>query len=103
MNRSIIVVAALLFAVGAFAADSSDIPLGVEAGNWIRVTENLGFVVVSVEPTVTLPPGSSPEQLLLHQVTPAPAAIGYFMVRSASGWRRLLVMTPADVATAARR
>ena len=97
-----VIIAALLVAAQALATEPGDTPPGVEGRNWIRVTENLGFVVVSIEPTATVPPGANADQLLLHEVSPSPPAVGYFMVRSANGWRRLLVMTPTDIAIASK-
>jgi hypothetical protein len=89
----------------AFGADTGDRPIGVEAQDWIPVSEKLGFVVVSTvgSPKANFPNPPQGERalpLLRGVMPPAPAA-GYFMVKTSDGWRRLVVMTPADLATAA--
>ena len=89
----------------AFGADTGDRPIGVEARDWIPVSEKLGFVVVSTvgNPKVNYPNAPQGERALplLRGVTPPVPAAGYFMVRTIDGWRRLVVMTPADLAAVA--
>jgi hypothetical protein len=93
---------AMFFGVCALGAEPADRPVGVEPESWIQVTENLGFVVVSTtEPTIPRVQGPNP-QLLLNKVAPEAPAAGYFMIKSQNGWRRLVVMTPADIAVAAK-
>lgn len=82
----------------ATSADATDRPAGVSARDWIPVSARLGIVLVETEaPTVgrvdrdtlqmQMPPGGMP--LLLK-----PPAGGYFMVKGASGWSRLVVIEP---------
>lgn len=89
----------------AFGADTGDRPIGVEAENWIPVSEKLGFVVVSTvgSPKTNLPNPPQGERALplIRGVAPPVPAAGYFMVKTTEGWRRLVVMTPADLAAAA--
>jgi hypothetical protein len=98
--------------------DSGDRPLGVDADAWISVSDKLGFVIVrSVQPlpdkakylmrgpcaTDLRARKSVPcdNTVLLSHVAPPPApAEGYFMVKSSEGWRRLVVMTLADILSA---
>jgi hypothetical protein len=101
MKPAMIFLVALLFGVCAFAAEP-DRPIGVDSNNWIQISPNLGFVVVATsEPASPKLEGSNP-QLLLNKVAPEAPAAGYFMIKSQSGWRRLVVMTPADIAAAVK-
>jgi hypothetical protein len=71
----------------ALGAEATDRPPGVEAKHWIPAGDTLGFVVVPNEGlTKGLPPGGGG-----HLV---PAAEGYFMAKTAAGWRRLVVIDP---------
>jgi hypothetical protein len=74
--------------VGYFAmtAESPDRPANVEPANWIRVTDTVGFVVI---PERKSGPVVASGGLLLE-----PAASGYFMAKTPSGWRRLVVIEP---------
>jgi hypothetical protein len=82
----------------ALSADATDRPAGVSAWEWVSVSASLGIVLVPGEaPTVgrvdqdtmtmQMPPGGLP--LLLK-----PPVGGYFMVKGASGWTRLVVVEP---------
>lgn len=104
MKRSVslVFVLASLFSFFAFAAEPGDRPIGVEAKDWIPVTANLGFVVVAITELAPGIQGPTSPQLLLNEVAPAAPAAGYFMIKSENGWRRLVVMTPADIAAAAK-
>ena len=88
-----------------FGADTGNRPIGVEAKDWIPVGEKLGFVVVSTvgSPKVNYPDAPQGERArpLLRGVAPPVPAAGYFMVKTTDGWRRLVIMTPADLAAAA--
>jgi hypothetical protein len=89
----------------AFGADTGLRPIGVEAKDWISVSENLGFVVVSTVGAAKInhpkPPPGEHAQALLRGVTPPAPAAGYFMVKTAEGWRRIVVMTPSELAAIA--
>jgi len=102
MKSIVTLLVAMLFGVCALGAEPTTRPVGVEPESWIQVTENLGFVVVSTtEPTIPRIQSPNP-QLLLNKVAPEPPAAGYFMIKSENGWRRLVVMTPADIAAAVK-
>jgi hypothetical protein len=96
--------AALLFTMCALGAEPTNRPIGVEPDKWIAVTDNLGFVVVATtEPTIPKMQGAGDGQVLLNKVSPEPPAAGYFMIKSKEGWRRLVVMAPADTVSAIKR
>lgn len=65
------------------AETAAERPDGISAGNWIAITDSLGFVITSEE---TLP---VPSALLLE-----PPVAGYFMVKREGGWTRIIVTTP---------
>lgn len=88
----------LLFAAifplhAAFAADENDRPVGVEAQNWLPITDRLGFVVVAGK-EVRGGPGS--RQLLLADPERVSADLmppkkGYFVIRTKAGWQRVVI------------
>jgi hypothetical protein len=80
--------AAAIAVTAAIGADAPDRPAGVEAKSWIQVSDTLGFVVT---PPVAVPQGSNSRQVLLLM----PPAEGYFMAKTAAGWRRLVIVEPA--------
>jgi hypothetical protein len=92
--------AVLLLASSAasLSADPSNRPMGVAAADWIPVTDRLGIVLVP--PPVASgdrgaePVGApiSPTALILPLKPPVG---GYFMVKGAKGWARLVVIEPA--------
>jgi hypothetical protein len=83
----------------ATSADAPDRPAGVSAKEWVSISATLGVVLMSSESpvavgrvdaktnTTQLPPSGMP--LLLK-----PPVGGYFMVKGASGWTRLVVVEP---------
>ncbi|MEO6186428.1 MAG: hypothetical protein ABIP38_06195 [Steroidobacteraceae bacterium] len=83
-----------------FSADSPSRPVGVTAENWVPVSDRLGLVLVQGEALVAAPvvvapgqlPGSAnrPDMALLLK----PPVRGYFMVKGAGGWTRLVVIEP---------
>lgn len=82
----IVVLASMCTGYFAWAAERSDRPAGVDAANWIQVTDTVGFVVIPEKKSGTRFAGGG---LLLE-----PAAAGYFMARTPGGWRRLVVIEP---------
>jgi hypothetical protein len=76
-------VLAIHFALG---ASSPDRPAGVDARNWVPVSETLGFVMTSSQ---TIAPAFDNQPLLL-----TPATEGYFMIRTSIGWQRLVIKDP---------
>jgi hypothetical protein len=78
-----VLVLVLAFAIHlALGASSPDRPAGVDAQNWIPVSDKMGFIVTSSHP---FPP---PNVLL------APPAEGYFMVRTGNSWQRIIINDP---------
>ena len=69
----------------ALGADTADRPPGVEAKHWILAGDRLGFVIVPEEGQPKAPGGGG------HLI---PAAEGYFMAKTAAGWRRLVIIDP---------
>ena len=90
----------------ASSVDTGERPIGVEAKDWIPVSDKLGFVIVTtVEPPADKNIYAQPRDArpLFAPVAPPPAsAAGYFMIKTADGWRRLVVMSPADISVAKR-
>jgi hypothetical protein len=89
--KSLAVLAAMLMtgtvAHLAFGADTAERPPGVEARHWIPAGDRLGFVIVPEEgQPKALPPGGGGHLI--------PAAEGYFMAKTAAGWRRLVIIEP---------
>jgi hypothetical protein len=86
---SLLVLGTVLTIHFANGASSPDRPAGVDAQNWIPVSDKMGFVVT----TPQLPPGAlvttDRQPLLL-----APPAEGYFMVRTGNGWQRITIKDP---------
>jgi len=85
----------LISSFNSFSADPPNRPAGVTAEEWVPVSDRLGIVLVP-------PPAASREPLnapisptaLLMLRPLKPAVGGYFMVRGASGWVRLVVIEP---------
>ena len=71
-----------------FADDTSDRPSGVGAGNWIQVSDRLGFVV---EP-MPFPQAVDRQILLVKQ-----PLRGYFSAKTAGGWQRLAIENPGEL------
>lgn len=83
---SVVVLGSMFAGYFALAAERSDRPANVDVANWIQVTDTVGFVVI---PEKKSGPRVASGGLLLE-----PAASGYFMAKTASGWRRLVVVEP---------
>jgi len=82
-----------VLAVGAacaLAQRAPDRPPGVSAEDWVSINENLGIVLASSADNHGGPPVVIPSQPLLLGVP----ANGYFMVRRANRWVRLVVVEP---------
>ena len=95
VSAAIAAIAAISYV--AISADAPDRPAGVSARDWISVSSSLGIVLVTSEPAavgrfesstmVQTPQAGLP--LLLK-----PPVAGYFMVKGAGGWSRLVVVEP---------
>jgi hypothetical protein len=93
-----------LFAVCALGAEPANRPIGVEPESWIPLADNLGFVVLATtEPAIPPMQGAGDRQVLLNKVSPEPPAAGYFMIKGKEGWRRVIVMSAAEIASATKR
>jgi hypothetical protein len=80
----------LAYSFTSFSADPSDRPAGVRAEDWVPVSDRLGIVLAPLRQTrVPLAAQVSPTALLY--VPNEPTAGGYFMVKGANGWARLVV------------
>jgi hypothetical protein len=71
-----------------FADDTSDTPNGIDAKNWILVSDRLGFVV---EP-MGFPQGGDRQILLVKQ-----PLRGYFAAKTPGGWQRLAIENPGEL------
>lgn len=77
------------------AAEPPARPAGVTAENWIAVSDRLGIVLVAAEANVPVVPRDS--RTGAQSVGPLllkPPVGGYFMVKGADGWKRLVVVDP---------
>jgi hypothetical protein len=86
LAASALALTSLLVGYAALTTESSDRPANVDAANWIQVSDTVGFVVMPDKKSGTVIASSA---LLLE-----PAASGYFMAKTATGWRRLVVIEP---------
>jgi hypothetical protein len=99
--RICIVVLAALFTVhAAFAADENDRPNGIEAHNWLPISDRLGFVVLA-EKEGRLIQGS--RQVLIADPERVSAGLmppkkGYFVIKTKAGWQRVVVSDLPEVA-----
>lgn len=90
MKRLAIASSAILILALSYVALSADVPnrpAGVAAKDWVSISDSLGIVLIDVRgprPRVV-----APQTLLLK-----PPVGGYFMVKGASGWSRLVVVEP---------
>ena len=84
---TLLILAAVLAAHFASGASTGDRPAGVDAQNWIPVSDKMGFVVTS--PRMYPMPMPDRQVLLL-----APPAEGYFMVHTGNVWQRLTIKDP---------
>ena len=76
-----------------FSADPSNRPAGVTAKEWVPISDRLGIVLALPKGDATSDPVviSDPTTLL---IATKPPVGGYFMVKGASGWTRLIVIEP---------
>jgi hypothetical protein len=86
LAASALALASLFVGYAAWTTESSARPSNVDAANWIQVSDTVGFVVIPEKTSGTVIASSA---LLLE-----PAASGYFMAKTATGWRRLVVVEP---------
>jgi hypothetical protein len=84
---SLLVLASVLAVHFASGASSPDRPPGVNGGNWIPVSDKMGFVVTTPH-TFPMP---MPDRQVLFLTAPAE---GYFMVHTGNVWQRLVIQDP---------
>ncbi len=77
----------LSFSCASLAADAPDRPAGVAAANWVPVSDRVGILLVPSDGPVLAAPVD--RALLLK-----PPVNGYFMVKGAAGWSRLVIVEP---------
>jgi hypothetical protein len=107
--KSLVVVVLSLAAIFAAhslgAADATDRPVGVEVRNWIPISERLGFVVLP--PKKQFPPLVTQGAQGTSSLIPSPDTVsaelmppekGYFVLKTPTGWRRLVVTDASDLA-----
>jgi hypothetical protein len=79
------VLALLLCAMRLAAAAAPDRPKGVDIKDWVPISDRLGIVLVHHQPAAA----AGGQALLLR-----PPTNGYFMVKGADGWSRLVIVEP---------
>jgi hypothetical protein len=84
---SLLILASVLAVHFANGASSPDRPAGVDAQNWIPVSDKMGFVVT----TPHVFPMPMPDRQVLFLTSPAE---GYFMVHTGNVWQRLVIQDP---------
>jgi hypothetical protein len=86
---SLLVLASILTVHFALGASSPDRPAGVNAENWIPVSDKMGFVVTNPQSALGALVTKDRQPLLL-----APPAQGYFMVHTGITWQRIIIQVP---------
>jgi len=87
ITASFITLSTVLTIHFALGASGPDRPAGVDAQNWIPVSDKMGFVVTT--PRIFPMPMSDRQVLFLT----APAE-GYFMVHIGHTWQRIIIQDP---------
>ncbi|HWL63874.1 MAG TPA: hypothetical protein VNQ32_13845 [Steroidobacteraceae bacterium] len=114
MKRAIIgaaIAAAAITSFVAFPGDAPDRPAGVSARDWIPISDSFGIVLAQTPAPVTgsgsameslkgpdgvilLPRGGAVDMRPSNTLLLRPPVSGYFMVKGADGWTRLVVVEP---------
>ncbi len=114
MKRPIIAAAITATAIASFVAlsgDAPDRPAGVAARDWIPVSDSFGIVLAQTAAPVTgsgnsievregpdgvslLPRGGIADMRPSNTLLLRPPVGGYFMIKGAGGWTRLVVVEP---------
>ena len=85
---AVLIVASVVTVHYVLADDTPDRPNGVEAKNWIKVSERLGFVFETSEF-----PSPGDRQILLARQP----LRGYFTAKTPGGWQRLSIENPGGL------
>jgi hypothetical protein len=87
----------LVYSFASLSADSSDRPAGVAVDQWVSISDRLGVVLAPSASSASGPrqPLVSPPMALL--IMPKPTVGGYFMVKTANGWVRLVIVEPTPI------
>jgi hypothetical protein len=100
MAAGAIALVSVVAVIHAVAADGPDRPLGVNASQWAPISDSLGVVIVPppFAPLGPAAPASAdaprPSVQPMGGAILAPPANGYFMVKRAGHWVRLVVIEP---------
>ncbi|HEY7639524.1 MAG TPA: hypothetical protein VH814_07340 [Steroidobacteraceae bacterium] len=89
------IAAALVAAHLVIAAGQSDRPSSVAEAHWVPISERFGFVIEPTGPATRAQAG--PPYLPALPAELMPPLRGYFVVKTATGWRRLAVVDPAEL------
>jgi hypothetical protein len=84
---SLLILASVLAIHFALGASTPDRPAGVDAQDWIPVTDKMGFVVTTPHAF----PMPMPDRQVLFLTAPAE---GYFMVHRGNVWQRITIKDP---------
>ncbi|MDQ2638992.1 MAG: hypothetical protein M3Y79_00180 [Pseudomonadota bacterium] len=96
MKRAIIgaaIAAAAITSYVAISGDAPDRPAGVAARDWIPVSDSFGIVLAQTVAPVT-GSGNAMDTRPNNTLLLRPPVGGYFMVKGAGGWTRLVVVEP---------
>jgi hypothetical protein len=85
---AVLILASVVTVHFVFADETSDRPNGVDAKNWMKVSDRLGFVFESNG----FPGGGGDRQILLARQP----LRGYFTAKTPGGWQRLAIENPGD-------
>jgi len=93
-------IVATLASPTSFGAEDPDRPAGVEARNWHRISERLGFVVVPEKDGRRIL-GESRHILLVDpdrvSADLQPPKKGYFVIKTEAGWQPVVVTEPTEL------
>lgn len=96
---ALVVAASAVIPQASFAAD--DRPVGVEAKNWLPISDRLGFVVETEKEWPRIIGGS--REILLADPDRVSAELqppkkGYFVIKTEAGWQRVVASDPSKLA-----
>ena len=84
----VLLLSALAISPFVHSSDAPDRPPGVAKEGWVPISDRLGFVVIRAPKEAVR---GSPQVLLLAQ-----PVSGYFMLKGASEWSRIVIVEPRD-------